>query len=146
MVPVKVVRSVIDQKTGKLVEASTETGYLAGGIEGPWWTKRSWWVIPLGVSIFIVPGIALWLMLIGIVRFPGATPTPPTSTSVSTAIPAIPSMTSPSPSTIRVSGQVSVVSQQPIPVLASPALPANPSPSSPAPAVSKSIWDLPENR
>ncbi len=41
---------------------ATESRHLLGPIEGSWWVKYSWWVIPLGFIILLLP----WLILGGL--------------------------------------------------------------------------------
>lgn len=40
----------------------TESRHLLGPVEGSWWVKYSWWVIPLGFIILLLP----WLLLGGL--------------------------------------------------------------------------------
>lgn len=48
--------------TGKNARAvTTEDRYLLGPIEGSWWVKFSWWVIPLGLFTLFLP----WFFLFG---------------------------------------------------------------------------------
>lgn len=48
--------------TGRNARAiTTENRYLLGPAEGTWWTKYSWWVIPLGLLVLILP----WIFLFG---------------------------------------------------------------------------------
>lgn len=39
------------------VSVATETRYLMGSAEGPWWFKWSWWVIPVGLVLLILPWV-----------------------------------------------------------------------------------------
>ena len=38
----------------------TESRHLLGPAEGTWWTKYSWWVIPLGIALIVLPLISLF--------------------------------------------------------------------------------------
>jgi hypothetical protein len=41
----------------KKVNVGQETRHLMGTIEGPWWFRYSWWVIPLGLILLIGPWV-----------------------------------------------------------------------------------------
>lgn len=41
--------------TSRRVAIGTETRYIMGSAEGPWWFKFSWWVIPLGLLLILGP-------------------------------------------------------------------------------------------
>ena len=58
--------SVGDQQIGEL-----QTYHMAGPVEGPWWTRYSWWVIPLGsfwligatLAALFFAALTTWLLL-----------------------------------------------------------------------------------
>jgi len=62
---------------GKTV-VGTENRWLLGPIEGFWWVKRSWLVIPLGIFLLVWPG---WLHM-GIRKMTGTGGGPAVITSV----------------------------------------------------------------
>ena len=49
---------------------ANESRYLLGPVEGSWWVRYSWWVIPMGLLLIFLP----WLFL-----FQGGTTTSPTT-------------------------------------------------------------------
>lgn len=38
----------------------TERFHHMGPAQGTWWQKYSWWVIPLGVILLVIPAISYW--------------------------------------------------------------------------------------
>jgi len=67
---------------GRRITVGEETRHLMGSIEGPWWFKYSWWVIPLGLILIVGP----WFLILGGERntSPAQVSAPaPTSTTIS---------------------------------------------------------------
>lgn len=105
---------------------ATEQFHLMGPAQGTWWEKYSWWVIPLGVILLILPAIGYWS---GVKVFSlsnpnqiTSTPTPIVVTPVVVQQPVPP----PAPQTPAASGEVKEAGNEP----------ATPKPKP------KSLWDL----
>lgn len=99
--------------TGLIVgrtRVATESRHLLGPVEGTWWKKYSWWVIPLAVLLLVWPG---WLHQ-GFSWLAGAKVAGPSSTALSPLVVSAPApvivpplvVTTPAPSISRVDVEV----------------------------------------
>ena len=143
-------RVQVEKKVGDKT-VGTETDWLLGPIEGKWWRKYSWWVIPLGFLLLVWPG---WLHegIKWLSSYPTTTITPETSHSqsqpqkVEVEVKVAPIAPVQIQGEVKVGGTVTSVA----PPLPSPPPSTLTPPQEPEPVASpkkpKSFWDFPENR